>query len=101
MYSKAFEYMDESGAKQTLVLKPVSPMRLQEIFRIAKKFKDVKEEEIMERFDNDVIQDCVTLCVETLDRSCPLWTKEAKENFITTHFSSLIFTIFDLNTPKK
>lgn len=93
------QYKDEKGADKSVFLKPVSPLRFKEIFRLAKRFGG-NAEQTLEKMDDETITDLVTLCTETLDRSCPDWTKEQKEEFITINFNELVRYVFEINTPK-
>lgn len=97
--NNVFEFETESGTKDAIVLKPVSPLKLKELFRISKKMGSVDDPTAA--MDDSVIEDMITLCTETMDRSCPSWNKEQKDTFITTHFSALITKVFEVNSPSN
>ncbi|HEY9702088.1 MAG TPA: hypothetical protein V6C58_06565 [Allocoleopsis sp.] len=97
-YGRVLKYVDENGISKEIFVKPISPFKFKELFRIAKKMQSDKS---LEQLDDSVVQDMISLCVETIDRSCPDWTKEQKEDFITMHFTELMNVIGELNSPKQ
>lgn len=97
MYETKFNYKDANGVDKVIMLKPVPAVHYKKIISIGKKFKGLKgadNNEVLDRLDDTVIDDMITVCNSVLKISCPDWSDEDRDSFIVIHLMSLVGAIF-------
>lgn len=107
MYTKKFEYEDDAGNKQTLLLKPLKVSRLGDLWkvvRVMKIDKNISESEsseamiqVMTKENVDILSD---LCLDTIKRSSR-FTDEEADYFTSSHFMELFPLVITLNLNPK
>lgn len=107
IYSKRFEYFDNDGLPQAIMLKPLNPSYLPKLFKVANAFKGVKkvsgesDEDYSSRMlsvlTEEVVKDLSDMCLATIKKSVKDLKDEDAEGFVTSQFMTLFPAVIELN----
>lgn len=105
-----FEYKDENGNVQTMLVKPLPVKYLGDYFVILKKFRSIKYDDslseeannalFIDALDKATIDSVSEMCVETVKKSTG-WSKDVVDDFVSENFFSFFPVMLTANVPNN
>lgn len=129
MFKEEFIYEESDGTQKTIILRPLPIAYIGDIWDIQKKFisqrptkkekelynkldsgKELteeeeeilirKESESMNRLSSEDIKTVATLCLVSVEKSCPSWNEKERDDFVANHFWNLFPVVLKVNTRR-
>lgn len=109
IYRKTYTYKDREGKESSLELRPLNPLHLGKLLKVAgklrglKKDKDESEDSFIDKalaiLDESTTTLLVELCLDTIKRSSPDKSVADCEDFVSTQFFELFPVVVEYNLP--
>ena len=108
IYTKVFEYTDNDGITQKLLLKPLKGDDLSNLFKVMSELQKISNADntldsgkVLTLMSSETGGLLHNMCVKTLHNSYPETSLDEVEMFVTCHLMSLFPVIIEINMPRK